>query len=86
MRALGDRITRYNEFVQMIGDAFWRPTHHQHIMADETIASQCKTITQHILRVHAPDQAAYLKYQEIVIGTYIIVFSMMDTATCEDGV
>ena len=62
------------------------PTHHQHIMAGETIALQCKSITQYVRRVYAPDLAVYLKYPETGPGTYIIFFSVMDTATSEDGV
>ena len=45
MCALGDKLARYHKFVQMARDAFWMPTHHQHILAGEQIALQCKPIT-----------------------------------------
>ena len=44
MWALGDKLTRYHQFVQMVGDAYLMPPAHEHVLAGETIALQCQSI------------------------------------------
>ena len=69
----------------LVGDTYWFPPAHQHVLDDEAITLQFKTIKQHIQQMYAADFASYDRYYHTIPGTYVVIYSMMDTATISNG-
>ena len=85
LRALADQLTRYHKFDQLIADTYWFPPAHEHVRSGETITLQCDTVISHLWNIYAPDLVYYLRYYNIVPSTYVVLFSLMDTATLNNG-
>ena len=82
---IGSQLTRYHMMADLVGDTYWFPPAHQHVLDDEAITLQFKTIKQHIQQMYAADFASYDRYYHTIPGTYAVIYSMMDTATISNG-
>ena len=61
----------------LVGDCYWFPPAHRHVLICEIIALQAKSVIAHLQQIYGHDIANYEKD--------IVDWSMMDTATINSG-
>ena len=45
---LASQLTRYHMMADLVGDCYWFPPAHQHVLVGETIALQAKSVIAHL--------------------------------------
>ena len=56
----------------LVGDCYWFPPAHQHVLVCETIALQPQSVIAHLQQTYVHDIANYEKYYHTFPGTYIV--------------
>ena len=81
---IGPQLTRYHQAKDLVGDCYWFIPSHQLVMSGETVVLQTHSVIAHLQHVFVPDPN-YERYPQTCPGSYVVIWSMMDTATICNG-